>query len=901
MKLCPKCNAEIEVSSQICSSCGTDISLESEPTRISDDRRREPTEIMPKGNETQPSGGFTPGTVLAGRYRLIMSIGKGGMGEVYKADDLELGQAVAIKFLPPAVAKDEAALKRFRSEVRTARQVAHPNVCRVFDIAEANGVYFITMEYVDGDDLSGLLRRIGRLPSDKAIETSRQLCLGLHAIHDAGILHRDLKPANIIIDSKGKARITDFGIAGVEADLTRDDFRSGTPAYMSPEQLDGDGVTQKSDIYSLGLLLYEIFTGKQAIQFESLPELLIKRQTTTPTNPSEILKDIDPIVERTILQCLEKDPDERPKNALQVALMLPGGNPLEAAIAAGETPSPAMVAAAPKKGTLSLRIATLCLAVLVLALAFNAFIEYKYWVIPTDEKSSELLAARSRTIAANLGYPDKPTYIRYGFAFDAFFIDRLLAGDEMVMNSWEMMKSGQPSPRMFRYRESPKPIVPWAGPQVTVQDPVMEVPGELRILTDPVGRLVEFKVIPELQGSADQTRSVDWGLLFIEAGLDISKYTLVQPDFVPPVFADAKAKWTGPFLSDPSLTVEIKAAAYNGRPVWIDVSMPWAASVTQSVREIMEPPIFIQVLVLVLVTLISLGVVIVSWHNFRSGRGDFRGSLRVMLVILLVSLASGLLLADHVLSLVGEMWVLLVITRNSIFISALGGLMYSALEPQLRRVWPELLISWSRLVAGDARDPMVGRDILMGAICAGIAYSLSSTAFLIPHWLLNAPVPPITHAFRWDGFLPGLANSLSYVPWAIAMTLAITFVVLIVLFITRRRWIAAAALLGIYILISFGGAPGDFPLWIDLLAAVTVAVLITASLVRFGILGLAVFQLFFVTLANSPFIFTPASIYFEVSVAQLMVMLGVIGYGFVVSLGGAKLDLGRLLEGSEPK
>ena len=898
MKLCPRCNTEIDGSSRACSACGTDYSSEFESTRLSDDRRREPTEILPQTNETQPSGGFAPGTVLAGRYRLIVSIGKGGMGEVYKADDLELGQTVALKFLPAAIAKDEAALKRFRSEVRTARQVAHPNVCRVFDIAEANGVYFITMEYVDGDDLSGLLRRIGRLPSDKAIETSRQLCLGLHAIHEAGILHRDLKPANIVIDSRGKARITDFGIAGVEADITRDDFRSGTPAYMSPEQLDGKAVTQKSDIYSLGLLLYEIFTGKQAIQFESLPELLIKRQTTTPTNPSEVLKDIDPLVEKTILQCLEEDPDERPKSALQVALMLPGGNPLEAAIAAGETPSPAMVAAAPKKGTLSLRTAALCLAGLILALAFNAFVEFKYWVIPTEEKSSELLAARSRTIAANLGYSDKPVDIAYGFALDSVFADRILAGDEMLRNSWETMKSGQPSARMFRYRESPKPIVPYAGPQVTVQDPVMEVPGELRVLTDPVGRLLEFQVIPEFKSSGGEARSVDWSPPFVEAGLDISSYTQTDPEFMPPVFADEKARWTGPFLSDPSLNVEIKAAAYNGRPVWFQVSMPWAANVTRSPTERLDPPIFIQLLVLVLVTLISLGVVVVSWHNFRSGRGDFRGSLRVILVILLVSLASGLLLADHVLSLVGEMWVLLVITRNSIFIAALGGLMYSALEPQLRRVWPELLISWSRLVAGDARDPMVGRDILMGAICAGIAYSLSSAAFLIPHWLLNEPIPPVTHYFRWDGFLPGLANSLSYVPWAIASTLAVTFVVLIVLFITRRRWIAAATLLGIYTLIGLGGAPANFPLWVDLLTAVTVAVLITASLVRFGILGLVVFQLFFVTLANSPFIFTPASIYFEVSIAQLMVILAVIGYGFAVSLGGARIDIGRLLDPS---
>jgi serine/threonine-protein kinase len=820
------------------------------------------------------------------------------MGEVYKADDLELGQTVALKFLPASLAKDDASLKRFRSEVRTARQVAHANVCRVFDIAEANGVYFITMEFIEGDDLSMLLRRIGRLPSDKAIEVSRQLCFGLHAIHEAGILHRDLKPANIIIDSKGRARITDFGIAGVESDLTRDDFRSGTPAYMSPEQLDGNGVTQKSDIYSLGLLLYEIFTGKQAIQFDSLAELLVKRQTTTPTNPSEILKDIDPLVEKTILQCLEKDPDERPKNALQVALMMPGGNPLEAAIAAGETPSPEMVAAAPKKGTLSFRTAVLCLAGIIAALAFNAVIEYKYWVIPTDEKSSELLAARSRTIAANLGYPDKPVDIAYGFAIDSVFIDRMLAGDEMLRNSWETMKSGQPSARMFRYRESPKPIVPYAGPQVTVQDPVMEVPGELRVLTDPVGRLLEFQVIPKFQSSGGQTRSVDWSPLFVEAGLDISDYAPTDPEFMPPVFSDGKAGWTGPFLSDPSLSVEIKAASYNGRPVWFQVSMPWAGNLTQSPRDRLDPPVFIQVLVLVLVTLIGLGVVFLSWHNFRSGRGDLRGSLRVTLTFFLVSLISGLVLADHVWSLIGEMWVLLVVFRNSIFLSVLAGLMYSALEPQLRRTWPELLISWSRLVAGDVRDPMVGRDILMGALFASIAYAAATAAYLIPHWVLDEPIPPITHSFRWDGFLPGLANSLSYVPWAIATTLAVTFVVLILLFITRRRWIAAASIIGIYTIFGLGGLPANSPLWLDLLTAATVAVLLTASLVQFGILGLVVFQLFFVTLANNPFIFNPQSIYFEVSIAGLLVILAIVGYGFVVSLGGARFDLGRLLDPS---
>ncbi|MDQ3179223.1 MAG: serine/threonine protein kinase, partial [Acidobacteriota bacterium] len=203
------------------------------------------------------NGKFVAGTVLANRYRVIGLLGKGGMGEVFKAEDIKLSQTVALKFLPDKLEKDKSALERFHAEVRNARQVSHQNVCRVFDIGEIDGRHFLSMEFIDGDDLSSLLRRIGRLPSDKAIEIARQLCFGLHAIHEAGILHRDLKPANIIIDSRGKARITDFGIAGIEEELKDGEIRVGTPAYMSPEQITGKEITQKSDIYSLGLLLYE--------------------------------------------------------------------------------------------------------------------------------------------------------------------------------------------------------------------------------------------------------------------------------------------------------------------------------------------------------------------------------------------------------------------------------------------------------------------------------------------------------------------------------------------------------------------------------------------------------------------------------------------------------------------
>ena len=192
--------------------------------------------------------------MLAERYRVVGPLGRGGMGEVWRADDLKLRQAVALKFLPEKLSRDAEMLARFHREVRTARRVSHPNVCRVFDIGETGGSHFLSMEYIDGEDLSSLLRRIGRLPEDKAVEVARQICAGLAAAHDEGVLHRDLKPANVMIDGRGRARITDFGLAGLADEITGRDISSGTPAYMAPEQLTGKEVSARSDIYSLGLL-----------------------------------------------------------------------------------------------------------------------------------------------------------------------------------------------------------------------------------------------------------------------------------------------------------------------------------------------------------------------------------------------------------------------------------------------------------------------------------------------------------------------------------------------------------------------------------------------------------------------------------------------------------------------
>src|SRR5262245_34185642 len=270
-----------------------------------------------KSSDSIPTGGFAPGVILVGRYRIIGLLGRGGMGEVYRADDLKLGQPVALKFLPPALADDPVRRERFIAEVRITRGLAHPNICRVYDISEIEGRYFLSMEFIDGEDLASLIKRIGYLSNEKALELARQLAAGLAAAHDRGVLHRDLKPANIMIDGHGRVRITDFGIAVAAGDETQAAEIFGTPAYMAPEQFAGKGASVRSDIYALGLILYEIYSGRKAFTAPTIAELRAQKEGQPPTAPSEIRQGIDPIVDRVIMRCLERDPRSRPASAAQ--------------------------------------------------------------------------------------------------------------------------------------------------------------------------------------------------------------------------------------------------------------------------------------------------------------------------------------------------------------------------------------------------------------------------------------------------------------------------------------------------------------------------------------------------------------------------------------------------------
>jgi tetratricopeptide (TPR) repeat protein len=265
-------------------------------------------------NEAEPaaSAGFVPGAEIAGRYRMVARIGQGGMGDVWRADDLVLDTAIALKVF---LARGIDARERLLNEVRLARKITHPSICRVFDVGEADGLVFFTVELVRGEDLAALLRHVGRLSSDKVIDIARQLCAGVAAAHAQGVLHRDLKPANVLIDDDGFARITDFGIA-ITTTNTRGHALTGTPAYMAPEQRQpGMTVSERTDVYSLGLVLYELIVGHDAF----------KRSATLdePLRPSAIVANVDPALERVIMRALCHDPQLRWASVDEMAAALP--------------------------------------------------------------------------------------------------------------------------------------------------------------------------------------------------------------------------------------------------------------------------------------------------------------------------------------------------------------------------------------------------------------------------------------------------------------------------------------------------------------------------------------------------------------------------------------------------
>ena len=325
---CPKCYSENPETKQFCADCGTQLVPSSR-------------EIHPEVTETlqTPIQELTTGSAFAGRYQIIEELGKGGMGKVYKVFDQEVQAKMALKLIKPEVSADKNTIDRFRNELKIARDISHKNICRMYDLGRESGNYFITMEYVSGEDLKSFIRRARQLVVGTAIFIAKQVCDGLAEAHRVGVVHRDLKPGNIMIDKEGNAKIMDFGIArsiSVKG-ITGAGVMIGTPEYMSPEQVEGKEVDTRSDIYSLGIILYEMLTGQVPFEGDTPFTIGVKQKSEIPKDPKSLNAQIPQDLSRLILRCLEKDKERRYQNADELKANL---EKIEKGIPTAERPVP---------------------------------------------------------------------------------------------------------------------------------------------------------------------------------------------------------------------------------------------------------------------------------------------------------------------------------------------------------------------------------------------------------------------------------------------------------------------------------------------------------------------------------------------------------------------------------
>ncbi|MEI9972356.1 MAG: serine/threonine-protein kinase [Ignavibacteriota bacterium] len=574
--------------------------------------------------------------------------------------------------------------------------------------------------------MAELLLRIGRLPSDKALETARKLCAGLAAAHERGVIHRDLKPQNIMMNKRGEVVIMDFGLAAIANQLSGDEVRNGTPAYMAPEQLRGSEVTAKSDIYSLGLVLYEIFTGRKPFDAKSVQQLLEMQESTHLPSMTTTAADIDPMVEKAIRRCLDPDPAKRPANALSVAMALPGGDPLAAALAAGETPSPELVASAGHQRGMNRRYAVLCLAGIGLCLAADIVLQsHQVAAFNTPmEYSPDVLANKAHEMAVAFGYPNKP-------ADSALWMtetDGYLAHLNKLAKSqkWGDLFAAEPS-ALAIYRQSPNLLVadPYGG--ITTTNPPPIAPGMVQVNVNAAGKLRKFVAIPEA-GAPPVAQAVDPDVVFRAAGLDRSGFSETAPDFAPLGAADDLHEWKGPHPKIPNLDLTVEMAAWKGRLTSFEVVHRWKNDAPPSHATTVASQVYGIVMPLCAAAGV-LAAVLLARRNWRLGRVDRTGALRIGIARFLMGMVIWLGTVHAVPSsdMIG-----LTISSAATWLAWGAGfwLLFLALEPAVRARWPHSLVTWNRLIAGRWKDAQVAlacadwRCRGGGSLDHGIAYGL---------------------------------------------------------------------------------------------------------------------------------------------------------------------------------
>jgi serine/threonine-protein kinase len=824
---------------------------------------------------------MAPGTVLAGRYRVVAPIGRGGMGQVYRAEDLKLGETVALKFLPEQLAQDAAWLGRFFMEVRTAREVTHPNVCRVHDVVEATDsagrpLYFLTMEYVDGENLADLVKRFGRLPTEKGMEIAGQITAALTAAHEKGVLHRDIKPANVMIDGRGQAKLADFGLA-VASNAVQAAEIAGTPGYIAPEILRGAQATGRSDLYSLGLVLYELLTGRKAV----------KDGKAVTGSVRQYAPDISPAAEKAVQQCMDPDPAKRPASAMEVLRAFPARNALEAALARGETPSPEMVADSADDQPMPLRtawwmVAAVCLILVAtwLASRWGGYLEVK----PPQLSTEEMIGKAQEHLRA-AGYSAKGT-AQISVLEDNFAVLDWASATASPAQKKSFASTPQGSLTLI-YRQSATQNLLAAGnvsavaSSPTVNQLARNIPDSQSVTVDSDGNLLNLNANPEGSSNAVSTEVFDWTIATKAIGVDPNSVVEKPADFTPPYAFDQRRVWKAYYPGHPEDPLQVEAAVWHGKLNYLKVSGPWDHHESPLSSRITTLSIELgEVLALILGLLLAV-------YNLRRKRGDVKSATRlalfsIFLSVLVFALFSLQPRASHDFNdYIGAFFQSL---GERMVEAAFLWIAYIAVEPLTRKRFPQLLVASSLILQGRWRSPRVGKEILTGALF-GVASAL---------WWQS------THALEWrhmagstlDVFPAVALNGFSHLAGFTAahvndgLTTAAESTVLLTVFMlaVRNRW-------GLFVLLALAEISQE-----ETRGALLAAALVTVNyacnsaylLLRVGLVAVVTVFLVSNTADSTAWVHSWDSWLLPEMAWSVLFILGITAFGFWLAIGDQK-------------
>ncbi len=806
-----------------------------------------------------PAASYTPGELrggemLAGRYLVVAYVGAGGMGEVYRVHDTLLKEDVALKLLPARFA-DEAGRARLEAEVRAARKVSHPNVCRVHDIGKHEGRLFLTMEFVAGEDLRARLRQ-GRLAEEKAAAIAWQLCAAVAAVHVRGLLHRDLKPANVLLDEQDEVKLVDFGLAALAGRVS--DVASGTVAYQAPEVRAGTEVTKASDLYALGLVLHEVVTGRHPFQGRGHESGLAPLSSHG--------RPVAPAVEGVILRCLSHDAEGRPRDALEVQAALGGmAGALDAAKKGGGTPTPDFVADAGGPGTLTPAVAGALLAVVLAGMVLFAWLTdlsglHRRLPLQNPAHLNEV----ARKLARGLGHP-APLSEAHGLLVDHRTLSPAPAAAE-----WRGLEKGFPvavffwrreSQRRLAHRISPNDVMGYGIPgMITVSEPALGH-GETCVLLDGSGSLIEMHARPAL--TLPPLAGFTWKALLRAAGFDEAALEPVTTCRDPGTVTDKHVAWTGPHPDAPGTEIHVEAAVRGGRPVYFWVGE--ASRKGESDRAMIgESPGDVGTTLSEYayggLRLMALTVgAWMAWVNVRRGVANLTGAGRLVAVYAAAYMAMWLFMAHHTPDL-ADQWAILAAAVGYTLMNGLTlWVIYLALEPSVRAAYPEWMIGWNRLLAGRWADPRVGADVLIGA-AMGVAWAiLMPLRRTLGPEALGAPFVP--HPVWMPTLSMGPAGPMACYVWVPLFFQLLEFFLLVIVLLVARLLAPRRPALGLWVTVTvwtvfwtvrwslwLGAAVSPF----TVAMAAAASVLPVVAFLRAGLLAYVAFGLFAFMLTDLP-------------------------------------------------